>query len=421
MRLNKLNIIMLLGLVAIAGILIIQLYLLRQSIKQEENKFDQKARVALLEVAKRLYQDNKLELPELNPVKEVSEDYYVVNINKEFSANVLEFYLKSELAKFDLITDFEYAIYNCETDGMVYGNYVSFNNNEKVSAVRSFPKLTNLVYYFAIHFPRKSSTIYSSLWLWIIFSVIMFFVLVIYSYSAFKLLQQKKYSELQRDFINNMTHEFKTPLSSILLSSNYLSKQPPVVQDRKLKKYTEIIIEQANKLNSHVEKLLDLAKAENTQFKINRDAIDLPAVITESIQNIQLKYPNALITFYPGIAEKKVNADKFHFSNLVYNLLDNSVKYSKGTPSVTIKVEEDEGDIIFSVADKGIGMSKVNLDNIFDKFYRIQGKTLNDVAGFGLGLFYVKKICDAHKWKILATSELNAGTTIAIRMPKKYV
>ena len=221
MKFNKLNIIMLLGLVAIAGILIIQLYLLKQAIKQEEIKFDQKVRLALLEVAKRLYQDNKLELPELNPVKEVSEDHYVVNINKEFSANALEFYLRSELAKFDLITDFEYAIYDCETDGMVYGNYVSFNNTEKGPAVKTFPKQTNLVYYFAIRFPKKSDTVYSSLWLWIVFSVVMFFVLVIYSYSAFKLLQQKKYSELQRDFINNMTHEFKTPLSSILLSSNF--------------------------------------------------------------------------------------------------------------------------------------------------------------------------------------------------------
>src|SRR6478672_7999110 len=158
MKFTRLNIIMLLGLAAIAGILIIQLFLLKQAIKQEAIKFDQKARVALLEVAKRLYQDNKLELPDLNPVKEVSEDYYIVNVNKEFSANVLEFYLKSELARFDLITDFEYAIYNCETDGMVYGNYVSFNNSEKVAEVRSFPKQTNLVYYFAIRFPKKNNT-----------------------------------------------------------------------------------------------------------------------------------------------------------------------------------------------------------------------------------------------------------------------
>ena len=135
---------MVLGLVAIAGILIIQLFLLKQAVKQEDIKFDQKVRVAMLEVAKRLYQDNKLELPELNPVKEVSEDYYIVNVNKEFSANVLEFYLKSELVKFNLITDFEYAIYDCVTDGMVYGNYITFNNNEKISPAKSFLCSQNL-------------------------------------------------------------------------------------------------------------------------------------------------------------------------------------------------------------------------------------------------------------------------------------
>src|SRR6476660_7739912 len=274
MKFNKLNIIMLLGLVAIAGILIIQLYLLKQAIKQEEIKFDQKVRLALLEVAKRLYQDNKLELPELNPVKEVSEDHYVVNINKEFSANALEFYLRSELAKFDLITDFEYAIYDCETDGMVYGNYVSFNNTEKGPAVKTFPKQTNLVYYFAIRFPKKSDTVYSSLWLWIAFSVVMFFILVIYSYSAFKLLQQKKYSELQRDFINNMTNEFKTPLSSILLASNYLMKQKAIMDDEKLEKYTGIIINQSNKLNDHVGKILNVAKSDGAPLDLEKETVD---------------------------------------------------------------------------------------------------------------------------------------------------
>lgn len=420
MKINKLNIIMLLGLVAIAGILIIQLYLLKQAVKQEENKFDQKARLALLEVAKRLFQDNKLELPELNPVKKISEDHYVVNINKEFSANALEFYVKSELARFDIITDFEYAIYDCETDGMVYGNYVSFNNAEKATTIKSFPKQSNLVYYFAIRFPKKGGIVYSSLWLWIAFSIVMFFVLVIYSYSAFKLLQQKKYSELQRDFINNMTHEFKTPLSSILLASNYMAKQKPVEEDEKLKKYSGIIIEQANKLNDHVEQVLDIAKAENTLFKISKEHVEPEKVIGEVVENIRLKYPNADITFTSPNLHRKLNADKFHFENLIYNLIDNSIKYSGDIPKINVNIREADQNIILSVKDEGIGISKKHLEHIFDKFYRVPGKKLNEVAGFGLGLFYVKKICDAHRWKISASSEPNKGTTITIVIPKKY-
>lgn len=409
---------MLLGLAGIAGILIIQLYLLKKAVNQEAIKFDQKARIALLEVAKRLYADNKLELPELNPVKEVKEDYFIVNVNKEFSANVLEFYLRSELVKFNLVTDFEYAIYNCETDGMVYGNYVSFTNNEKIPAVKSFQKQNNLVYYFAVRFPKMNTSVYSSLWLWIIFSVIMFFVLLIYSWSVFKLLQQKKYSELQRDFINNMTHEFKTPLSSILLSSNFLAKQPDISRNDKMKKYTGIIIEQANKLNDHVEKVLDLARAESNFFKIDPHPADLVMIINEVLENIQLKHEQAQIKV-SSLITKKVNVDEFHFANLVYNLLDNSIKYSGSIPKITITINQEKQHIILTFSDEGTGISKKNLEHIFDKFYRAPGKQLNEIPGFGLGLFYVKKICEVHNWKITASSELNHGTTITILIPQK--
>jgi two-component system phosphate regulon sensor histidine kinase PhoR len=217
-----------------------------------------------------------------------------------------------------------------------------------------------------------------------------------------------------------MTHEFKTPLSSILLSSNFLAKQPSISTDDKLKKYTGIIIEQAAKLNSHVEKVLDLAKAENTSFKITREPIIMGNVINEVIDNIRLKNQDAVITFSNPIPLKKINADGFHFANLVYNLLDNSLKYANGTPHIYIDVSEEKENITLSVKDDGIGISKKNLENIFDKFYRIPGKKINEIAGFGLGLFYVKKICEAHKWRISATSELNRGTTITIIMPKKY-
>jgi two-component system, OmpR family, phosphate regulon sensor histidine kinase PhoR len=418
MKLNRLNIIIFLGLIAIAGILVIQLYLLRQAVKQEENTFEQKARLALLEVAKRLYQDKKQELPELNPVKEVSEDHYIVNINREFTANVLEFYLRSELAKFGLITDFEYAMYNCETDDMVYGNYVSFTQSEKNPDIKAFPRQSNLVYYFVIRFPQKTSLVYSSLWIWIIFSVVMFFVLVIYSYSALKLLKQKKYSELQRDFINNMTHEFKTPLSSILLSSGFLARQPAIDDDEKMKKYTGIITEQANKLNAHVEKVLDLARAENNLFKIQSVDTDASAIIYEVINSVNLKYPEAIISFDHGNEPVTLNADPFHFYNLVYNIVDNSVKYSRIEPRVSIKLTEEIKHLQLSITDEGPGIARKHLENIFDKFYRVPGKASTEVPGFGLGLFYVKKICDAHKWKITASSDGHSGTNLTILIPK---
>lgn len=407
-----------LGVLAIAGILVVQLFLLKQAISQEEKKFRQQTSVALMEVVKKIYSDSKLQLPQLNPVKELSEDYYIVNVNQEFNADVLEFYLKSELGKLGLNTDFEYAMYNCVSDSMVYGNYVSISGEDKMSTMQYFPREKNMVYYFAIHFPEKKYSIYTSLWLWIVFSVVMFFVLIIYSWSAFQLLQQKKYSALQKDFINNMTHEFKTPLSSILLSANFLSKQAVIDEDDKMKKYTGLIIQQANKLNSHVERVLGIAKSESDLFKMNVEEVDAAAVINTEIENIKLKHPEATVHFSSSMQRQYIKADPFHFANIVHNLLDNAVKYSNENPNIAITLAEDNKAIQLCFKDEGIGIAKKHLDNIFDRFYRIPGNLQSEKTGFGLGLFYVKKICTAHGWKINAASEEDKGTTITITIPK---
>lgn len=418
MKFNRLNTMIALGVLAIAGLLVVQLFLLKQAVSQEEKKFRQQTSVALMEVVKKIYHSRNLQLPQLNPVKELSEDYYVVNVNQEFNADVLEFYIKSEMGKLGLNTDFEYAMYNCESDSMVYGNYVSFSGDDKISTMQYFPREKNMVYYFAIHFPEKKYSVYTSLWLWIIFSVVMFFVLIIYSWSAFQLLQQKKYSELQKDFINNMTHEFKTPLSSILLSANFLSKQPVIDEDDKMKKYTGLIIQQANKLNAQVEKVLGLAKTESNLFKMHIEEVDPVSIINAEIDNMRMKHPDAKINFVGIQQQRLIKADPFHFANIVHNLLDNAVKYSVDNPDISVALWEENKNLYVSFKDEGIGIDKKHLDNIFDRFYRIPGKMQNENAGFGLGLFYVKKICTAHGWKINAASEEDKGTTITITIPK---
>ena len=221
MKTNKLNLIIILGLVAISGILIAQLIWTKQAYTLEEKKFSQKVNVALLEVAKKLFEGTNNELPSENPVEKISNDYYIVNVNNDFEPEILEFYLKTEFKKINITTDFEYAMYNCQSDEMVYGNYVSMLENSKKEASVYFPKHKNLVYYFAIRFPMETSYLFSSMKFWFVLTFLLIVILLVYVYSIFTILQQKKYSELQRDFINNMTHEFKTPLSSILIASNY--------------------------------------------------------------------------------------------------------------------------------------------------------------------------------------------------------
>ncbi|MEI7508251.1 MAG: HAMP domain-containing sensor histidine kinase [Flavobacterium sp.] len=413
MKTKKLNIVIVLGLVATIGILIAQLLWTKEAFNLEEKKFSQKANSALLEVVKKLYKGTSAELPSANPIKKIANDYYIANVDNEFEPAILEYYLRTEFTKFNINTDFEYAMYNCQSDEMVYGNYISLTDKSPQKRTIYFPKHKNLVYYFAIRFPNETTYLFSSLRFWFILSFALIIILLVYVYSIYTIIQQKKYSELQRDFINNMTHEFKTPLSSILLASNYLSKQDAIQNDEKLEKYTEIIINQSAKLNSHIEQILTIAKSDNTPMKMEFSEVSIIPIIRNVVENMQLKHPNLIVSIHNEKAFF-IRADEFHFTNIVYNLLDNSVKYCEDIPEINISVIEENNGLKLNFSDNGIGILPKNINFIFDKFYRISSSKSNDVNGFGLGLYYVKKICDEHHWKIDAHNNKEKGITITI-------
>lgn len=414
MKINKLNSIILLGLVAIISILVAQLLWTKEAFTLEQKKLSQKTHIALLEVARKLYKGTSHELPAQNPVQKIANDYYIVNIDNDFEPDILEFYLKSEFKKMNITTDFEYAMYNCQSDEMIYGNYISLSDKGKGKQSVHFPKHKNLVYYFAIRFPNETSYLFSSMRFWFVLSIALILILLIYVYSIFTLLQQKKYSELQRDFINNMTHEFKTPLSSILIASKYLSEQTPIKEDKKLHTYTNIIIDQSHKLNNHIEKILNVAKSDTAPLELKKEVVLIVPIIEETIENIQLKYPNASIIIKTDSNEYQIETDVFHFTNLVYNLLDNAVKYCNNEPEITIAISIENTTLKLAFIDNGIGISPKNISFIFDKFYRAKNEKSNEVNGFGLGLYYVKEICNLHNWKIKAENNSKNGMTITL-------
>jgi two-component system phosphate regulon sensor histidine kinase PhoR len=419
LKINKLNSIIILGLVAIVGILVAQLLWTKEAFTLEQKKLSQKTHIALLEVARKLYEGTNHELPAQNPIQKIANDYYIVNIDNDFEPDILEFYLKTEFKKMNISTDFEYAMYNCQSDEMVYGNYVSLSDKGKAKQSVHFPKHKNLVYYFAIRFPNETSYLFSSMRFWFVLSIALILILLIYVYSIFTLLQQKKYSELQRDFINNMTHEFKTPLSSILIASQYLIEQNPIKEDKKLYTYTDIIINQSHKLNSHIEKILNIAKSDHTPLELKKETVLLIPIIEETIKNIQLKYPTAKINITSASDHYQIQTDSFHLSNLIYNLLDNAVKYCTEEPEITVDITVDNQTLKLAFIDNGIGISSNKIPFIFDKFYRIQNEKSNEVTGFGLGLYYVKEICNLQNWKINAQSNPKNGTTITLSIPYK--
>lgn len=187
-----------------------------------------------------------------------------------------------------------------------------------------------------------------------------------------------------------MTHEFKTPLSAILIASQYLKKQNVINDDKKLLKYNQLIIEQSNKLNEHIEKILNVAKSDNNSLKIHKESLMLRLLLTNVTESLQLKYPEFMVVLEVD-SELTIQADKYHFTNLLYNIIDNSVKYCDITPIVEISAIIENTKLLLLFKDNGIGIKEENSKFMFDKFYRENNLKLNEVTGFGLGLFYVKK------------------------------
>ncbi|BFO66194.1 HAMP domain-containing histidine kinase [Chryseobacterium sp. S0630] len=414
MKIKRLNIIITLGFVAIIGILIAQLMWTRQAYNLEDKKFNQKVNIALMEVAEKL-SGGKTSYTE-NPVQNIANDYYVVNINNEFHPVVLEYYLKTEFTRFQINTDYVYALYNCHSDKMIYGKYMTSHQESPSNKVINFPKHKNLIYYFSIRFPDKTTYLISSLRFWYLLTFALIIILLVYVYSIYTIIQQKKFSELQRDFINNMTHEFKTPLSSILLASEALNKQEMVQENSKLQTYTSIIINQSHKLNGHIEKILNIAKNDAAGLSLKPQKILLLPFIQEISGNIQHK--NKDLSIEINIENStSVMADEFHFTNIIYNLLDNSIKYCETNPVIKISAHKDSKGLYLKFKDNGMGIPAKNIPHIFEKFYRVHTKRSEEVNGFGLGLFYVKKVVQQHHWKISVENNEDKGITTTLFFP----
>ena len=419
MKFNRFNTVIFAGFLAIVGVIIMQLFLLNQAYIFEKKDVEDKIHFALQDVVNKIYKDNKKELPIGNQIKKVSENYFIVNVNDVFENTILEQYLKNEFEKVKLELDYEYAIYDCSSDAMVYGNYVSANGKEPSKfCADCFSKNNDLTYYFAVRFPNIKQTYFRSLSQYWIFTGVLFLVLIIYVYSVLLMLKQKRYTDLQKDFINNMTHEFKTPLASILIASNYANTQKEIIDNPKLSKYMQIIINQSNKLNQHIEKILYVAKTESKQIELEKSKVDLKVLLELVRENIFLKHQKEINIDIQLERNYVVQADEFHFYNVIYNIMDNAVKYATQTPQITIQSKESSKGLALKFTDNGCGIPESDLPFVFDKFYRVAREDSKDIEGFGIGLSYVKRVCEWHKWKVEAKNNEEKGITIIIQINK---
>lgn len=409
------------GALAIIGILAIQSYLLISTWNAEEKEFQERVTIALQNVAKE-FEKLGSSPPAYDLINQISSNYYVVNINDQIRASDLEHFLRRELEEVGLREDFEYGIYNCDSRKMAYGKYISYSSSviPKVNVPKEqLPVYDDYLYYFGVRFPNRVSQIMSDMRLTLVFSGILLVTILFFLYSMFIIMRQKRLSEMQKDFINNMTHEFKTPISTIRISAEVFMKTPEIANNPRLQQYAAIIQEQNQRLNNQVEKVLQLAKIERDNFKLNLEELDLHEVLNSILQSfkIQIERQGGSLNCQLHASAPKVKADKLHLTNILHNMVDNALKYCNGVPHVVIRTRNNvQGKLVFAIEDKGIGIPREHLGRIFEKFFRVPTGDVHNVKGFGLGLFYTKNICEAHGWKISIDSEYGKGTTVTILM-----
>lgn len=255
----------------------------------------------------------------------------------------------------------------------------------------------------------KAMTMLSFLFLIIITSVFIFSIRLI--------IKHKKISQIKSDFINNMTHEFKTPLASISLAADSLVHPNAILTDDYLKQYVEVIQHEKRKLNSHVERILEVAALNKDALKINIETLDLSEIINKAIHNLGLliEKNKAQVRFSSAI-DLKVKANAEHLENIVVNLIENGIKYGGDEPEITVDVKTDNEQAILKIIDRGIGMTNKQLNRVFDNFYRVQTGDLHNSKGFGLGLSYCKLVIEKMGGTIGLQSKLNKGTTAIVKL-----
>lgn len=417
MKTNTLKYIILLATISIAGVLLIQFFFLRNSYNFSQKQFKESAAVALKEVAWQIMVANgkTANFDSITPIEIVSTNLYLVNVEAIIDKEFLKNQLIKELKKHELYYDFEFAVFNQDEEQMEEGIFVPVDEKEKISYF-SFPTNNKYNNYFCIHFPDRWSYFNTHLSIWYVFTILLLVVLLFFGYTLSVIIKQRQLSEIQKNFINNLTHELKTPISSIGLSANVIHNKNILKSPERLFEYTKIIKEQNERLSKNVEKVLNLASLEKNRIRLNKEELDLNEFITETIQHFkQTDFgQKATINFQNEKLTIKLEADKFHFSNLLLNVFENAVKYCKTIPIITITLGGTKKQVHLNIFDNGIGIQKEHRKKIFKKFYRVPTGNVHNVKGFGLGLDYVYKIVKAHGWKIKVMENPTGGSIFSL-------
>ncbi|MFV0366453.1 MAG: sensor histidine kinase [Mangrovibacterium sp.] len=427
--------VVILATVSILCLLILQIWFLKTTSDLNQKYIHDVTARALLNTADKLFsyidamnyhrEDNQ----KSTLVKRYTDDTYFVHVGRNINPFMLEQFLVHEFLHFGINQDFEFEIFNaqrkigahriCHYDKDKQGYTVATDVTGEFPQLPRNPKMS---YYFTIHFPQYTASIDDKVQNWYIADILLILLMIFFGYTIYVVFRQRQLSEIQKNFVNNMTHEFKTPIAAIKLSTKVLEESQSDMQSERAKRYIQIINEQTQRLSNQVERILQAATLEDKEFHLDFSEVNLNTFIEKTIEEFRGSHLESefLINFTPTPSSYSVQVDKLHMSNVVYNILDNAIKYCDGKAEIDVQIRKLNKQIEISFADNGIGISAEYRDKIFGRFFRVPTGNLHDVKGFGLGLDYVKKIINFHRWKITVKENIPCGTKFIITLNRYH-
>ncbi len=419
MRSSTLKLIVLLATILTTLIVIVQLYWLKKVYSFEEKQFNNNVVKSIRGVFEDLEMNDNPSMIFQQLIASPSPNYIIFKADTLPLKDSLTFYLQREFADFDVLTDCKLGAFSKDSKKYIYAEYIpAAASGYPVQEVNDLPVFDDNFDHILLYFPHRSNYILGQMNFWIISSVVLFITLIGLALSLFYFYRQKFLSEIQKDFVNNFTHEFKTPLAVMKIASDVLAQNTIVHQPGKLQRYAEIIKNQTEHLQNQVVRLLRAASSDNSSLHIEKENIEAHQLIIQALDKVQplIEEKNAKIEIKMDDEDDQMHGDKAHLELAIVNLLENALKYSTD-PHIVVEAGKSENDFFITVKDNGIGIEKKYIKNIFKKFYRIPTGDVHDVKGFGLGLNFVKRIIDAHDGKIKVNSIPGIGTEFKLVIP----
>lgn len=433
-----------LGIVCMISVLLIQYVWLKKAIQAQHSEVvirqredslnnersDLRIYSALRESLANISRLNNFTPDNYDAIRQSAPNVYYVEYEGSLNSAYLERLLKREFYNWRVNTDFQYAIYNCFDSTIQYSNLINFSIDSLYESTHLKIKHPDLKFdleshYFAVYFPELVSVGLTNIddigSPWIFLILVTFLSSLYLAYSIYIIAKQKRLADIKTDFINNMTHELKTPIATIKLSSNVLMDQDFSNDPERLKRYAEIIYRENKRLEGQVERVLNIAKMDKDTTPLNKKFVNIHALIDEIADtfNFNLEEIGGKLKVELNATKYVLFVDPLHIKNIIYNLLENAVKYRREEVelSLNIKTFNLRRDFVIEISDNGIGIAKDDRTLIFDKFYRVPKGDRHDVKGFGLGLYYVKTIVEQHGGRIEVRSNIGKGSTFVLSFP----